>query len=311
MVMLTQNPLGGMGFKSAGGGGGAGSAGGGRKSVAKAAASTATRNVPGRAPKQAFGRGAVPGRGGAATGGDAGSLQAMVMSEDRKQGMVHGTTPGPQGTAHLTNAALRAEFNFNAQFVADLCVSYEDISIRKGMVDQLSPALCENLAGAAQGMAQLICTVVDSEIMQGVLQGLEDETRLETDNVTERRRIKMDVFVKDVIANVNKHNSTPGQLRFDAREVFTKRLIKVLDVCMSKHDQMVVVGNSRLGRTKIPSCIACDRPMLDKVRQGQSSTMLDAGVPPGSLESVASFGAGAPNSMASTGFNVKMPTAKR
>ena len=30
--------------------------------------------------------------------------------------------------------------------------------------------------------------------------------------------------------------------------------------------QVLVVGNSRLGRVKIPSCIACDRPLIDKVR---------------------------------------------
>ena len=27
-----------------------------------------------------------------------------------------------------------------------------------------------------------------------------------------------------------------------------------------------MVGNSRLGRVKIPSCLACDRPLIDKVR---------------------------------------------
>ncbi len=29
---------------------------------------------------------------------------------------------------------------------------------------------------------------------------------------------------------------------------------------------MLVVGNSRLGRVKIPTCIACDRPLLQKVQ---------------------------------------------
>ena len=38
-------------------------------------------------------------------------------------------------------------------------------------------------------------------------------------------------------------------------------------MCMSKHDQVLVVGNSRFGRIKIPTCIACDRPLLEKVRQ--------------------------------------------
>jgi len=35
--------------------------------------------------------------------------------------------------------------------------------------------------------------------------------------------------------------------------------------------QVLVVGNSRLGRVKIPSCIACDRPLLDKVTDWSSS----------------------------------------
>lgn len=29
--------------------------------------------------------------------------------------------------------------------------------------------------------------------------------------------------------------------------------------------QVLTVGNSRLGRIKIPTCIACDRPLIDKV----------------------------------------------
>jgi len=39
-----------------------------------------------------------------------------------------------------------------------------------------------------------------------------------------------------------------------------------LDMFMTKHNQVLVVGNSRLGRVKIPSCIACDRPLLERVR---------------------------------------------
>ena len=75
---------------------------------------------------------------------------------------------------------------------------------------------------------------------------------------------------------------------------------------MSKHDQMMVVGNSRLGRTKIPSCIACDRPMMDKVR-AQPAGSIDG------LESMASFGVGAPAAKSlgsSAGFNVNVSAAK-
>jgi hypothetical protein len=33
------------------------------------------------------------------------------------------------------------------------------------------------------------------------------------------------------------------------------------------------VGNSRLGRVKIPSCLACDRPLIDKVRLDSAAGM--------------------------------------
>ena len=39
---------------------------------------------------------------------------------------------------------------------------------------------------------------------------------------------------------------------------------------MSKHDQVLIVGGSRYGNIKIPTCIACDRPLLNKVREFNS-----------------------------------------
>lgn len=40
---------------------------------------------------------------------------------------------------------------------------------------------------------------------------------------------------------------------------------------------MVVTNNTRIGRVKIPSCIACDRPLLEKVRHDKvKDSMLEA-----------------------------------
>jgi hypothetical protein len=47
-----------------------------------------------------------------------------------------------------------------------------------------------------------------------------------------------------------------------------------MQTSMSKHDQVLVIGNSRFGRVKIPSCIACDRPLLNKVRQENASNFV-------------------------------------
>ena len=34
-------------------------------------------------------------------------------------------------------------------------------------------------------------------------------------------------------------------------------------------EQILVAGHTRIGRIKIPTCIACDRPLVDKVRRDQ------------------------------------------
>ena len=39
-----------------------------------------------------------------------------------------------------------------------------------------------------------------------------------------------------------------------------------MDVALSKHDQVLLTGHSRVGRVQLPTCIACDRPLVDKVR---------------------------------------------
>ena len=67
--------------------------------------------------------------------------------------------------------------------------------------------------------------------------------------------------------SVSNNHDKPGAVRSDARKAFMQTLKKAIDLCMSKHDQVLVVGNSRFGRMKIPTCIACDRPLVDKVRQ--------------------------------------------
>jgi len=48
--------------------------------------------------------------------------------------------------------------------------------------------------------------------------------------------------------------------------LFISLVKKALEMFMTKHNQVLVVGNSRLGKIHIPSCIACDRPLVERVR---------------------------------------------
>ena len=61
----------------------------------------------------------------------------------------------------------------------------------------------------------------------------------------------------------------PGALRLEARTKFLARLMDATDVALSKHEQILIPSESRLGRIKanIPTCVACDRPLRSKQRQ--------------------------------------------
>ncbi len=194
----------------------------------------------------------------------------------------------PVGTEHLTAVNLGIEFSYNIQFASDLCVSFEEVCIRANKVDLIPPAICEHMVAVSQGMAQLVATSVDSEMLQLVLRGQQGD-HLEADDITTLRRIKMDEYIQGVMDKVKFHNPMPGHTRADARETFFIKFNKILDVCMSKYDQLMVIGESRFGRQKIPSCIACDREMVTKTRRKpnfQSSSVL----PGGQLEQSMSIG---------------------
>jgi hypothetical protein len=152
----------------------------------------------------------------------------------------------------------------NAEFIADLCISFEDIAVRKSYVGDIPPAMCEHLAATAQNLAAFIATCCDSEAIQRVLR---KELDYDDQLVTTLRQQKLDEFFQTVQNIIAANNSAPGLTRTDARNLFLKQLRTALTMAMSKHDQVLVVGNTRIGAIKIPTCNACDRPLLDKVKR--------------------------------------------
>jgi hypothetical protein len=170
----------------------------------------------------------------------------------------------------------RAVNQHHAQLMATLCESYEDIAVRKTNVPALPSTMCEQITSSAQVMTAFISTYTDSELVQKAIRNLAydaGELPAEEFNATERREAKIEEFVAETLSLVSQSHPQTGLIRLDAREKFTKQLKKALMLCMSKHDQVLLLGNSRLGRIKIPSCIACDRPLLDKVRLDTTSAL--------------------------------------
>lgn len=83
-------------------------------------------------------------------------------------------------------------------------------------------------------------------------------------------------FVDD--ANKDAPSGSRGLgLRWEARSIFLARVVEATDMALSKHDQILLPGSTRLGRTRplsanITVCVACDRPMRRKVSKIPASS---------------------------------------
>jgi ActR/RegA family two-component response regulator len=154
----------------------------------------------------------------------------------------------------------------HAQFIGDLCINFEEVSIRRSEVPPIPNVIIENVIATVQVLATYVANNADAESVVQVLRANPGEVQYD-DLVSSKRHQKLEMFLQEVNILLMNNNKQPGQVRLEAREKFMNMLRMALDLCISKHEQVVVTGNTRVGRVKIPSCIACDRPLLEKVRQ--------------------------------------------
>lgn len=246
-------------------------------------------------------------------GVDGVSVESVSIGKTRTGGAIGGARPGSRGKSGaaaaghhgttggggsvvasqepsqvLSQEEKREVLAHGSEFLADLCINFEEICVRKSYVSDLPSAMCENIAAQAQDLAAFIANITDSEAVQTVLRAANNEVEYDEGLVVELRSRKTEELCADIMNIVDAHNNTPGAVRKDARTLFMTQTKKALSLCMSKHDQVLVVGNSRFGRIKIPTCIACDRPLVEKVRQEQV-----LGADNGPRRNFSSFGGGA------------------
>ena len=176
-----------------------------------------------------------------------------------------------------------------AQFLSDLCLNFEEISMRKALVPDIPSAMCENITSTAQGICLFIANITDAQMVQDIISSSPEEADYEEDVVVERRQEKLEEFLQLIYGQIYEANSEPGAIRGEARDKFIRQTRKALQLCMSKHDQVLIAGNSRLGKIKIPCCIACDRPLVERVRQDTFSRQDDSRYSSKSVVSVPYF----------------------
>ena len=132
-----------------------------------------------------------------------------------------------------------------ALFVAELCMNYEDISVRKTALPDLPETICEHLAATAQAFSSFAAQCADGEAIQTMLRGRPDNISY-ADAISERRQKLLQDFVSIVSSKVEANNPQPGQIRAEARDKFIRQLRRALDVAMSKHDQVSSNGPCRM-----------------------------------------------------------------
>lgn len=198
------------------------------------------------------------------------NLEIIVNAGPRSPGLKRQNSMNSGGSMSKEEAELL--LGENAIFVAELCINYEETAVRKNAVPELSDMLVENLALRALEVAQSVTSAADCEAIKYLLRGRSDEIVYD-DVIAETRKTLIQDFCRKVMEHLEEAKAKPGIIRSEARDRFLKLLTKALDVGLSKFDQVTIPGSTRLGRLKIPSCIACDRPLVSKVRQ--DSPILD------------------------------------
>lgn len=161
----------------------------------------------------------------------------------------------------------------SAQYLSDLCVNYESISMKKKRVTNIPSALCRQIADVANQIAEFIAASSDFEMVEKSLimvsnnQGAQ-EISYDENFVFNARQAKVEEFLNVTTSIISSASGVqqPGMVRLDARSLFLSLIKKAVEMFLTKYNQVLVVGNSRLGRVKIPTCIACDRPLLEKTK---------------------------------------------
>lgn len=155
----------------------------------------------------------------------------------------------------------------NADVVFDLGSHFEAVAVRRSLVPDIDSEAASDLAATALEVAEVVAKLADTEALLRLIRARPDEATYGDDFIANRRLKLMDEMLSDVRHRLHEGNPEAGITRLDARDFFLKRVERALQTALSKHDQVLVPTYSRAGRVKIPSCIACDRPLLEKVRQ--------------------------------------------
>lgn len=140
------------------------------------------------------------------------------------------------------------------------CITFEIKCVREKYVSDLPEIIIHHIINCSQRLAAFVSTCVDSEMIQKILKpnlGLGESNYMTEDAALLKRTEKIDEFLEGVMAVVEGNSYNVGPVRSTAREIFFNQLKLALDLFMSKHSQVIVLGTSLFGRMKYPTTSNC------------------------------------------------------
>ena len=154
-----------------------------------------------------------------------------------------------------------------AENVAELVMEFEEHCNKKTFVTDIPSDVREKMATLSQEMAEFIASKSDQEAIIRVLRGAAGEVQYTDEEIEASRVTTLYQWMRQVLTKVESTGpKRPNIIKSEAREKIVKKMSDAIDMAMSKHDQVLITGHSRLGRVQLPSCIACDRPLAKKKR---------------------------------------------
>jgi chromosome segregation ATPase len=156
--------------------------------------------------------------------------------------------------------------------VVKLCLDFQDTAANNSGQKALTfgDKVQAKMANHAQHLAEYIANRADFACLRQLISGatIEDIMYIH-DQVDILRHEMTEDFLKHMVQLVKekaKVGDDPPKIILEARKIFTHRFRRAIEMSLTKYEQVQVIGNTRIGRVSVPTCVACDRPLVSKGR---------------------------------------------
>lgn len=192
-------------------------------------------------------------------------LKALMahMEEELAEKIRH----GPTSAIHLSAEDQRQYLLHKANECAKHANRFEQTSYDAKSIPRVLPRdMCTQISLLTESMADYIARKADVWAVEQNTHGQIEDVAYADNSVELRRKRIFDNFMVSVNELLAKRYPKAGILRLEARQKVTQKIKEAIEMSLSKADMVAVVGNSRFLARKldVPTCAACDRPLLNR-----------------------------------------------